>query len=181
VPAARRLLLDGRPHAHNGCTINVPQIFSFLGVQMKAFLYGLILFVANSAVIAQNGMVLIHIKIIDGRTGLPMKNEIVGLEEETAGYPHRYPDISARADASGIATIRINPDSVILQENTHEYVNCGDENGGLVHNAYKVSEIVSSGIVQSIVQSKLCTKISGSAKQGELILFVRPWLPGEDM
>jgi len=160
---------------------------------MKQLLSCLILFIASSAIIAQTDTVLVHIKLIDGRTGLPMTNQIdsrtglpmanpmIGLEEETQGYPHKYRDISSRANASGVATIMINRNSVILTHNTHGYVDCGDEHGGLIHNDYKVRDIVSAGIVEPIVQSNLCTKTSGSAKPGELILFVRPWMPGEDM
>jgi hypothetical protein len=100
----------------------------------------------------------------------------VGLEDR-AGYR----DISVRPDASGVATLRINRDAIVLTHNTHEYVDCADERGGLIHNDYKVSEIVSTGIVEPIVQPNLCTRSSGSARPGELILFVRPWGPGEDI
>lgn len=131
---------------------------------------------AGVTVRAQNDMALIHIRLIDGRTGLPMKVPKVGLEDR-AGYR----DISVRPDASGLATLRINRDAIILTHNTREYVNCADERGGLVHNDYKVSEIVSAGIVEPIVQPNLCTRSFGSPRPGDLILFVRPWTPGEDM
>jgi hypothetical protein len=125
---------------------------------------------------AQDRTALIHIRLIDGRTGLPMKVEKVGLEDR-AGYR----DISVRPDSSGLAELRIDRETIILVHNTHEYVNCGDEHGGLIHNDYKVSEILSTGIVEQIVPPNRCTKTSGSPKPGELILFVRPWEPGEDM
>lgn len=125
---------------------------------------------------AQDNTALVHIRLIDGRTGLPMKVKKVGLEDR-AGYR----DISVSPDSSGFAELRISRDTIILTHNTHEYVNCGDEHGGLVHNDYKVSEILSTGIVEQIVPPNRCTKTSSSAKPGELILFVRPWEPGEDM
>lgn len=143
---------------------------------MKCLLPFLIILTANLTVCAQDDTALIHIRLIDGRTGFAMKVQEVGLEDR-AGYR----DISVRADASGVATLRINRNAIILTHNTHEYVNCGDEPGGLVHNDYKVSEIVSTGIVEPIVQPNLCTKSSGTPRPGELILFVRPWRPGENM
>lgn len=143
---------------------------------MKCLLLCLTLFIANLTVHAQSNTAVIHIRLIDGRTGLPMRVQQVGLEDRTG-----YRDISVRPDASGVATLTINRDTIILTHNTHEYVNCGDERGGLVHNDYKVSEIVSTGIVETIVQPNRCTKSSGTAGPGELILFVRPWRPGEDM
>jgi hypothetical protein len=125
---------------------------------------------------AQNNTAVIHITLINGQTGLPMKVHKVALEDRSG-----YRDISIISNASGVATLRINRDTVILTHNMHEYVNCGDEHCGLIHNDYNVSEILSTGIVQQIVQPNLCTKTSGSAKPGDLILFVRPWQPGEDM
>lgn len=119
---------------------------------------------------------LVHIRLIDGRTGLPMKVKQVGLEDR-AGYR----DISVSPDSSGLAELRISRDATILTHNTHEYVNCGDEHGGLVHNDYKVSSILSTGIAEQIVPPNRCTKTSSAAKPGELILFVRPWEPGEEI
>lgn len=123
---------------------------------------------------AQNPTVLIHIRLIDGRTGRPMKNEQIGLENRAD-----YREISLRTDQLGIASLNISRDAVVLVHNTNRYVNCGDERGGLVHNDFKVSEILSIGVVQAIMQPNLCGKASGVPKPGELILFVRPWRPGE--
>jgi hypothetical protein len=122
----------------------------------------------------QQEVALIHIRLIDGRTGNPMKNLLVGLEDR-AGYR----DISVRTNEFGVASLNINRDTVIFTHNTDEYVNCGDERGGLVHNDFKVSQIISVGIVQPIEQPNLCGKTSGVAKPGELVLFVRPWRWGE--
>lgn len=91
----------------------------------------------------QQELVLIHIRLIDGRTGNPMKNQRVGLEDRVG-----YPDISVRTNKSGIASLNISRDAVILAHNTDDYVNCGDERGGLVHNDFKVSQIISVGIVR---------------------------------
>ena len=123
---------------------------------------------------AQNPTVLIHIRLIDGRTGRPMKNEQIGLENRAD-----YREISLRTDQLGIASLNISRDAVVLVHNTNRYVNCGDERCGLVHNDFKVSEILSIGVVQAIMQPNLCGKASGVPKPGELILFVRPWRPGE--
>ena len=123
---------------------------------------------------AQNATVLIHIKLIDGRTGQPIKDEQVGLENR-AGYR----DISVRTNEFGIASLNISRDAVILVHNTDKYVNCQDEGGGLIHNDFKVSQILSAGVVQAIVQPNLCGKASGVPRRGELILFVRPWRWGE--
>ena len=148
---------------------------------MKQFSTCLIFFVATLMSFSQDDSILIHIRLVNGVTGLPIKNLMVGLEEQRAGIPHEYAEVSTRADDSGVANLRIHRNSIILTHNTHEYVDCGDENGGLIHNDYKVSDIVSTGIVEPIKRSKICTKTSGSAKPGELTLYVRPWLPGEDM
>ena len=125
---------------------------------------------------AQDNLVLIRIRLIDGRTGTPMKVKEVGLEDR-AGYR----DISIREDSSGFAELRISHDTILLTHNTHEYVNCADEHGGLIPNSYSVRKIVATGIAESILPPNRCGKTSRSAKPGELVLFVRPWEPGEDM
>ena len=142
---------------------------------MKGRLQCLMLFIGSLTAYAQNNTAVIHITLVNGQTGLPMKAQKVALEDRSG-----LRDISVTFDASGVATLRINRDTVIFTHNTHEYVNCGDEHGGLIHNDYKVSEILSTGIVEEIVQPNLCTRTSGSAKPGDLILFVRPWAAGED-
>ena len=123
---------------------------------------------------AQRETVSIHIRLIDGRTGNPMKNQQIGLEDGAD-----YHDISARTNELGIAVLDVKKGGVILTHNTEEYVNCGDERGGLIHNDFKVSQIVSVGIVQPIAQPNRCGKTSAVAKPGELVLFVRPWGWGE--
>jgi hypothetical protein len=128
------------------------------------------------AATAQEGKVTIRIKLIDGRTGHPMKNYRVGLEDRAD-----YRDISIPTNEFGAASLSISRDAVILTHNTDEYVNCGDEQGGLVHNDFKVSQILSHGLVQPILQPNLCRKTRGVAKPGELILFVRPWRFGEKL
>ena len=123
---------------------------------------------------AQNATVVIHIKLIDGRTGQPIKDERVGLENRAD-----YHEISLRTNQFGIASLNISRDGVILVHNTDRYVYCADERGGLVHNDFKVSQILSTGVVQAIVQPNLCGKASDVPRRGELVLFVRPWRPGE--
>jgi acetoacetate decarboxylase len=143
---------------------------------MKWLLLPLILSVFGIGALAQGDSTVIQIKLINGQTGEPMKVQNIGLEDR-AGYR----EISVHPDALGTATLTISRDTTILTHNTHEYVDCADEHGGLIHNDYKVSDIVSTGIVEHIAQPNLCIRTSGSAKPGELILFVRPWRPGEDM
>ncbi len=143
---------------------------------MKCLLLFLAFFVLGLQVLGQNDLTAIHIKLINGQTGLPMKVQNIGLEDR-AGYR----EISVRLDPSGIGTLTISRNTTILTHNTHEYVDCADEHGGLIHNDYKASDIVSKGIVEIIAQPNLCTRTSDFAKPGELILFVRPWRPGEDM
>jgi hypothetical protein len=144
--------------------------------KMKSCLLLLTLFFLVLPAKTQQEVALIHIRLIDGRTGNPMKNLQVGLEDR-AGYR----DISVRTNEFGIASLNISRDAVILTHNTNDYVNCGDERGGLVHNDFKVSLIISVGIVQPIEQPNLCVKTSGVAKPGELVLFVRPWRKGENI
>lgn len=123
---------------------------------------------------AEDTTVVIHIKLVDGRTGEPMKNQQVGLEDRAD-----YHEIALRTGVDGLASLKIRRDAVILVHNTEEYVNCADERGGLIHNDYKVREIVDSGVVEEIVQPNQCKKPSGVARPGELLLFVRPWKLGE--
>jgi hypothetical protein len=130
---------------------------------MNCRLIGLMFLSVSWMVQAQDNTVLVHIRLIDGRTGLPMKVKKVSLEDR-AGYR----DISVNPNASGVAELRMSQDTIILAHNTHEYVNCGDEHGGLVHNDYKVSEILSTGIAEQIPLPNRCTKTSSSAKPGEL-------------
>ena len=122
---------------------------------------------------AQNPTVLIHIKLIDGRTGRPMKNEQVGLTQKMKpiGKFPEYRDISVRTDKFGIASLNISRDAVILLQNTDRYVHCGDERGGIINNDFKVSEILSTGVVEAITQPNRCGKASGVPKPGELVLL----------
>ena len=92
---------------------------------MSGCLLQLTLFLAVSIVQAQNATVLIHIKLIDGRTGQPIKDEQVGLENRAD-----YREISVRTNQFDIASLNINRDAVNLVHNTDKYVNCGDERGG---------------------------------------------------
>lgn len=125
---------------------------------------------------AEETTVVIRLKLIDGRNGKPMTNKQVGLEDAAD-----YHEIALRTEEDGIASLKIKRDAGILTHNTKEYVNCADEQGGLIHNDYKVSEIVDSGVVEKIVQPNQCGKASGVATPGELLLFVRPWKPGENI
>jgi len=50
---------------------------------------------------------------------------------------------------------------------------------GFIPNDFKVSQILSHGIVQPIIEPNFCGKTSGFVKPGDLILFVRPWRLGE--
>jgi hypothetical protein len=145
-------------------------------IRMRSCLFLLTLLFLTLNAIAQGGAVSIRIKLIDGRTGTPMKDQQVGLEDG-AGYRA----ISVRTNEFGIASLNIGKDAVILTHNTDYYVNCGDEPGGLVHNDFKVSQILSTGLVQPIIQPNLCGKTSGIATPGELVLFVRPWRFGEKL
>ncbi len=141
---------------------------------MKSRLALLTCFLLVLSAKAQEETVWIHIELIDGRTGSPMKDQEVGLEDG-AGYR----DISVRTDDLGIASLKISRNTIILTHNTDNYVNCGDEGGGLVHNDFKVGQILFTGIVQPIEQPNICKKTSAVAKPGELVLFVRPWRWGE--
>lgn len=141
---------------------------------MRYCLLCLTLFLPGFIAEAQNATVLIHITLIDGRTGHPMKDQQVGLANRAD-----YREMPVRTDQFGIASLNISRDAIILVHNTDKYVNCGDERGGLIHNDFKVSQILSTGVVQAIMQPNLCGKASGVPKPGQLILFVRPWRPGE--
>lgn len=123
---------------------------------------------------AQDAIVTVRIKLIDGRTGHPIKNEKIGFEDRSDNH-----DISVRTNDLGVASLQIRRDAVILVHNTDSYVNCADERGGLLHNDFRVEKILSTGIAQALPQPNLCGKVSAVPSPGELILFVRPWRPGE--
>ena len=139
--------------------LRLRRIGLFLGVFM---LYG------------QNVTFTIRIRLIDGRTGRPVKNEKIGLQDRTD-----YHDISVRTNDLGVASLQIRKDAVILTHNTDQYVSCADERGGLMHNDFKVAEILASGVAQAIPRPNICGKASAVPSRGELILFVRPWRSGE--
>jgi hypothetical protein len=142
---------------------------------MKFCLLNLAFFLLVCPAEAQKTVTL-HIKLIDGRTGRPMKNQQIGLEDR-AGYR----DISVRTNEFGVASLHIDRNAVILMHNTEGYVNCADERGGLIHNDFKVSQIVATGFVEPIIQPNRCGKTSAVASPGELVLFVRPWSLGENI
>ena len=137
---------------------------------MKYCLLCLMVFLPVSGARAQEDTVTIHIKLMNGRTGKPMKNQQVGLQDRAT-----HGDINVHTNEVGIASLRISKNTTILTYNTEGYVNCGDEAGGLVHNDFKVSQIVSTGIAQPISQPNRCKKTSTVAEPGDLVLFVRPW------
>ena len=143
---------------------------------MKTCLLCLGLLLLSCTAEAQEETVLVHIKLIDGRTGKPMKHEEIGLEDGA-----NYRELSVRTNEFGVASLNIRRNAVILTHNTNSYVNCADEAGGLIHNDFKVSQILTNGIVQPVIQPNLCGKASGVAKPGELILFVRRWRLGENI
>ena len=67
----------------------------------------------------QKAIILIHISLIDGRTGQPMKHQRVGLENGAD-----YRKISGRTNLFGIASLHISRNAVILAHNTRKYMNC---------------------------------------------------------
>jgi hypothetical protein len=124
---------------------------------------------------SKEGTVEVHIKLVDGLDGTPMKFTAVGLEASPD-----FREISSRTDGSGVATIRIAASSVIYSHNTKKYVACADEAGGLVHNDFKVSKILEAGIVQAVAKPNKCGHIEALPTSGTLLIFVRPWELGED-
>jgi hypothetical protein len=133
------------------------------------------LVLAVSVTIAQKPNTVIRIELLNGLNGEPLKLTEVGLEV----FPG-YREIAVQTDQNGVAAISISRDSTIFTHNTKLYVACADEPGGLVHNDFKVSEILSTGIVQPVAKPNRCSKTAGTTVPGELVLFVRPWELGED-
>jgi hypothetical protein len=83
------------------------------------YLQGLALCLFALMTQAESTTVVIHIKLINGRNGEPMKDKQVGLEDSAD-----YHEIALRTDGDGIASLKIRRDAVILTHNTKEYVNC---------------------------------------------------------
>ena len=123
-----------------------------------------------SAALSQQPTVAVHIKLINGLNGNPWKLTQVGLE----GSPD-YRELSAQTDENGVATIQVQKDATIFTHNTKRYVACADEGGGLVHNDFKVSQILSTGIVQPVRKPNRCRMTTSVPIPGELVIFVRPW------
>jgi hypothetical protein len=126
--------------------------------------------------VSQEPPVEIHIKLINGTNGKPMKNTVVGLE----GSPG-YHEIPAQTNDVGIATVTVPKDSKILTHNTKKYVACVDEVGGLIHNDFEVSQILSTGIVEPVAKPNRCGMATSVRIPGELVHFVRPWRFLEDV
>jgi hypothetical protein len=125
---------------------------------------------------AEDVSVTVRIKLIDGRTGRPVRNEKISLQDRSD-----YHDISVRTNDLGVASLQIRKDAVILAHNTDQHVNCADERGGLAHNDFNVEKILAIGIAQVIPQPNVCGKVSAAPSRGELILFVRRWRRGENI
>ena len=123
-----------------------------------------------SVTIAQQPQSVIRIKLLNGLNGNPLKLTKVGLEISPG-----YRELDVQTDQNGVAAISISKDSTILTHNTKLYVACADEPGGLVHNEFKVSEILLKGIVQPVAKPNRCSKTTSTSVPGELVLFVRPW------
>jgi hypothetical protein len=124
-----------------------------------------------SVTVAQQPQTVIRIMLLNGLNGNPLKLTEVGLEVSPG-----YRKIAVRTDQNGVAAISISKDSTIFTHNTKLYVACADEPGGLVHNDFKVSEILSTGIVQRVAKPNRCRETTGTSVPGELVLFVRPWV-----
>jgi hypothetical protein len=124
-----------------------------------------------STALSQQPTVAIHIRLINGLNGNPWKHTKVGME----GPRPIYLDLSAQTDGNGVATIQVQKDWTIYTHNTDRYVACADEGGGFVHNDFKVSQILSTGIVQSVRSPNLCRMTTRVPVPGELVIFVRPW------
>jgi hypothetical protein len=128
-----------------------------------------------STAMSQQPTVQIRIKLINGLNGNPWKLTEVGLEVSPD-----YRELIGQTDENGVATISVQRDSTIFTHNTKRYVACADEAGGLVHNDFKVSQIISTGIVQPVAKPNRCSVITGVPIPGELVIFVRPWAFLED-
>jgi len=69
---------------------------------MRSFLCRLTLCLLALMSQAQNATVVIHIKLIDGQTGQPMRNQQVGLEDRAD-----YHEIALRTNELGVALLNI--------------------------------------------------------------------------
>src|ERR1700733_12073621 len=83
----------------------------------------------------------IHIRLVNGLNGHPWKLTMVGLEVSP-----EYRNLTVQTDSKGVATITVPRDATIYAHNTKRYVACADEAGGLIHNDFKVSQILGTGI-----------------------------------
>jgi len=118
----------------------------------------------------QQATVDIHIRLVNGLNGRPWKLTAVGFEVSPG-----YRNLTVQTDPNGLATITVPKDATIYAHNTNRYVACADEAGGLIHNDFKVSQILGTGIVQPVGRPNRCSTTSAIPVPGDLVIFVRPW------
>jgi hypothetical protein len=124
---------------------------------------------------AQEASAVIHIKLINGLNGQPLKLAEVGVE-----LSPDYRELKVMTDEHGDAMLHLPNDSTIYTHNTRQYVACADEAGGLIHNDFKVSRVIESGAVQAFAKPNHCHVTTSAPVPGELVIFVRPWKFHED-
>jgi hypothetical protein len=138
--------------------------------RIAPFLFGVSIVIAQ-----QQPHKIIHVKLLNGLNGNPLKLTKVGLEVSPG-----YRELAVQTDENGVAAVTILENSTIYTHNTKLYVACADETGGLIHNDFKVSEILSTGMVQPVAMPNRCSKTTSTPVPGELVFFVRPWELDED-
>jgi hypothetical protein len=121
---------------------------------------------------------VVTLKLIDARSGKPLRNAFVGMDAYNGPSPHRFPDY--RFPGSGIlpTTSADGRISFRLPEPTPEYIGFGlgyPNFWGCSQGLLLVSEILKSGVVATYDERK-CGKLKkggASAKPGEVVIYER--------
>jgi len=128
-------------------------------------LVGILLLSACYAAAAKTQLVEIHIKVINGKNGKPIKDEKLNVWRSA---DQRGAEIMP-TDENGVITLEVDrSNSIRVASNI--YVTCHPYKAGDRDRFYTVEKVLSEGIADL----NECSKIKATATPGELIVFERP-------
>ena len=133
---------------------------------MRSYLFiGILLMSACYFAKAEGQTVEIHIKVINGKNGKPIKDEKLNVWRHA---DQRGSEIMP-TDENGVIRLEVNRSSSIRVA-SNIYVTCHPYKAGDKQRSYAVEKIISEGIADL----NECGKTKAAATPGEIILFERP-------
>jgi hypothetical protein len=163
IGAALHLLIDvfGK-ETRNPCP---RRILMFINRSSRRLTYVLLLGTISSLFAGVSEAQDIRIRVVDGRSGKFISNEVVqvwiGDERDAQQIP---------VGEQGSAMIRVKEKEATLRIESNHYFDCRPFRGNAPRPRYKVSEVVHSGIATE----NSCAGIHLEPKPGELVFLVRP-------